>query len=101
MELSNRQTSRSRETYKADLKLQSTAYPKLNFALRNQFQHSLGHLEAIIDYNDATDFTDPKHSLITKITLARFAKGTESSTTNAAIEITRPVTHTDFLLRIM
>lgn len=101
MELSNRQASRSRDTYKAYIKLQSTAYPKLNFALNNQIQQSLGHIEAIIDFNDATDFTDPRHSLITKITVARFAKGTESSTTNAAIEITRPVTHTDFLLRIM
>lgn len=101
MELSTRQQSKSRETFIGDLQLQSTAYPKLNFAVRTQFQHSLGHMEVTIEYNDASDFKDPNHSLITKLTLARFSVGTESATTNAAIEITRPFTHTDFLLRIM
>lgn len=92
-----------RNIHVANLKLSSTAYPKLNFVLNNQLQNSQGHIELKTDYDDAPDLQDPNRMLTTKITFAKFGSldSPDAMTTNVALQITRPFTHTDFLLRVI
>lgn len=92
-----------RNIYIANLKVQASAYPKFNFVLNNTLQNSLGHVELKTEFNDAPDLQDPRHTFTTKLTYAKFGKieSPDLTTTNVAIQITRPYTHTDFLFRIL
>lgn len=92
-----------RNIHVANLKLSSTAYPKLNFVLNNQLQNSQGHIELKTEYDDAPDLKNPNRMLTTKITFAKFGSldSPDATTTNVALQITRPYTHTDFLLRVI
>jgi hypothetical protein len=98
--LANRsQRLRGKFDYDGSMKLVTSAYPHLNFASKLKFISAMGHMECVLDINNAPNLADPAYTLTTKVIFARSTEKREAKTT-ASLEITRPKSMTDYKLYI-
>lgn len=101
-ELANR-SDRLRSEYNGFVRLNSTAYPKFNFASRMTFLWMLAHIEAKLDFNNAIDLRDPEYSLTLRTVFAHFNEPEPKSgltRTSVIVEVTRPKSNVAFRFKI-
>lgn len=92
-ELANR-SQRGQMEYNGNLKVETTAYPTYNFAFDSKYISALGHIDWLLQLNNAPDLKDANYTLATRLIFARH-HGQEQGRTAASIEITRPRSKTD------
>lgn len=88
---------RGKYEYDGSMKLVSSTYSHLNFASKFKFISAMGHMECIVDINNAPNLIDPAYTLTTKVMFARSSEKRETKTT-ASLELTRPKSMTDYKL---
>lgn len=101
-ELANR-SEKSRSEYDGLLRLNSTAYPKFNFASHMKFLSMVGHIEAKLELNNAPNLKDPEYSLALRTVLAHYNEPepkTGLTKTSVIVEVTRPKSNLAFRFKI-
>lgn len=88
-------SQRGQQELNGNLKIQTTAYPQFNFAFNSKFISALGHIDWLLQLNNAPDLVDPDYTLATRIIFAKHNVPPEHGRTAASIEITRPKSKTD------
>nr|XP_036224407.1 apolipophorins isoform X1 [Bactrocera oleae]XP_036224408.1 apolipophorins isoform X1 [Bactrocera oleae] len=62
---------KSKVEYDGNIKLRTSAHPKLNFASNATWRSLQGHTEGILTFNNAKDFKDPNSTTILHLILSR------------------------------
>lgn len=57
--------------YNGNIKLRTSAHPKLNFASNATWRSLQGHSEGILTFNNAKDFKDPNSTSFWHLTMSR------------------------------
>lgn len=94
--LSNRSTKTL--THKAaDLKLHSTAYPKLNAEINAWYQQAFGHLELHAEVNSSPHLKDDRHKLTAQliVSYSKMYFQNQGTKVSALIAITKPIQNLD------
>lgn len=93
---------KTKTEYKGDMKLNTTAYPKMNFVSQASWLSLQGHVEGKFTHNNSPDLQDPKHTSTVKVMFARQADDFEpdQSRTRAAIGLTIPKSNVYFRLSL-
>jgi len=85
------------------MKLQTSAYPKLNFASESTWLSLQGHTEGMITYNNAPDYVNPNYTSLVRLIFARshsedsFLDGTQ---TRASLELKLPRSKIDYRILV-
>ncbi|XP_037927466.1 apolipophorins [Teleopsis dalmanni] len=90
---------KSKTEYRTNVKLKTSAYPKLNFASNGTLLSLQGHTEGYITYNNATNIIDPSHTSSMRIVFARSLSDDQNfdgSRTRASFEVKVPKSKVDF-----
>lgn len=85
------------------MRVNSTAYPKFNFASHMKFLSVLGHIEAKLELNNAANLKDPEYSLTLRTVLAHHNEldpKTGTTKTAVTVEVTRPKSNVAFRFKI-
>lgn len=74
------------------MKLNTTAYPKMNFVSQASWLSLQGHVEGKFTHNNAPDLHDPRYTSTVKVMFARQTEeyGLDISRTRAAVGLTIP-----------
>lgn len=83
---------KSKTEYKGDMKLNTTAYPKMNFVSHASWLSLQGHIEGKLTHNNAPDLQDPRYTSTVQVMFARQNDDYEPdvSRTRAAVGFTVP-----------
>ncbi|KAK0089741.1 hypothetical protein PV326_004381 [Microctonus aethiopoides] len=82
---------------KANLKLQSSAYPQLNAIIETWYQQALGHLELHAEINTKPHLKDKRHKLTAQLVLT-YSKAyfqSQEAKMNAFIAVSKPIQNLD------
>ncbi|XP_051858776.1 uncharacterized protein LOC117563530 [Drosophila albomicans] len=93
----------SKTEYRGNMKLRTTAYPKLNFASNVTWLSLQGHTEGAITYNNAPDYSNPNYTSLARVVFARshsddFTLG--ETQTRASLELKLPRSKIDYRIMV-
>ncbi|XP_017025668.1 uncharacterized protein Apoltp [Drosophila kikkawai] len=94
---------KAKTEYRGNMKLQTTAYPKLNFASEATWLSLQGHTEGVITYNNAPDYVDPNFTSLLRLIFARSHSEDsiwEGSRTRASLELKLPRSKIDYRIMV-
>ncbi|EDW76449.2 uncharacterized protein Dwil_GK14654 [Drosophila willistoni] len=93
---------RSKTEYRGNMKLRTSAYPKLNFASNATWLSLQGHTEGMITYNNAPDYTNPNYTSLIRLIFARSQSENmaEASKTRASLELKLPRSKIDYRILV-
>ncbi|KAH8412988.1 hypothetical protein KR009_007324, partial [Drosophila setifemur] len=89
--------------YRGNMKLQTSAYPKLNFASNSTWLSLQGHTEGMITYNNAPDYVNPNYTSLMRVVFARSHSEDpilEGSRTRASLELKLPRSKIDYRIMV-
>lgn len=89
--------------YRGNMKLKTTAYPKLNFASNVTWMSLQGHTEGVVTYNNAPDYTNPNYTSMLRVIFARSHSEDnilEGSRTRASVELKLPRSKIDYAVSV-
>ncbi|XP_030377336.1 uncharacterized protein LOC115626195 [Scaptodrosophila lebanonensis] len=94
---------KSKTDYGGDMKLRTSAYPKLNFASNVTWTSLQGHTEGVVTYNNAPNFVDPNYMSMVRLVFAKSQSEDtiwEGSRTRASLELKIPKSKMDYRILI-
>ncbi|XP_032572582.1 uncharacterized protein LOC6611837 [Drosophila sechellia] len=94
---------KSKTEYRGNMKLQTSAYPKLNFASESTWLSLQGHTEGMINYNNAPDYVNPNYTSLVRLVFARSqADDTflDEMQTRASLELKLPRSKIDYRILV-
>ncbi|EDW03099.1 uncharacterized protein LOC6561417 [Drosophila grimshawi] len=94
---------KSKTEYHGNVKLRTTAYPKLNFASNATWLSLQGHTEGVLTYNNAPDYVNPNYTSMARVIFARSKSEDvllEGSRTRASLELKVPRSKIDYRILI-
>ncbi|XP_039479409.1 uncharacterized protein LOC120443997 [Drosophila santomea] len=94
---------KSKTEYRGNMKLQTSAYPKLNFASESTWLSLQGHTEGMITYNNAPDYVNPNYTSLLRLIFARAHSENsflEGSSTRASLELKLPRSKIDYRILV-
>ncbi|XP_034669576.1 uncharacterized protein LOC117902369 [Drosophila subobscura] len=94
---------RAKTEYRGNMKLRTSAYPKLNFASNATWLSLQGHTEGMITYNNAPDYANPNYTSILRLIFARSQSEDliwEGSRTRASVELKLPRSKIDYRIMV-
>ncbi|KAH8289923.1 hypothetical protein KR018_003642 [Drosophila ironensis] len=93
----------SKTEYRGNMKLQTSAYPKFNFASNATWLSLQGHTEGMITYNNAPDYTNPNYTSLVRMVFARSQSDDsvwEGTRTRASLELKLPRSKIDYRILV-
>ncbi|XP_017105517.3 uncharacterized protein Apoltp [Drosophila bipectinata] len=93
----------SKTEYRGNMKLQTSAYPKLNFASEASWLSLQGHTEGMITYNNAPDYMNPNYTSLLRMVFARSQSEDliwEGARTRASLELKLPRSKIDYRIMV-
>ncbi|XP_055847743.1 uncharacterized protein LOC129913211 [Episyrphus balteatus] len=94
---------KSKTEYNGNVKLRTSAHPKLNFASNATWLSLQGHTEGVVTYNNVPDAINPNQTSQLRLVFARsFSEefGWEGSRTKASLELFMPKSNIDFRILV-
>ncbi|TDG46759.1 hypothetical protein AWZ03_006806 [Drosophila navojoa] len=94
---------KSKTEYRGNVKLRTTAYPKLNFVSNATWLSLQGHTEGFLTYNNAPDYINPNYTSLIRVIFARSSSENvtlEGSRTRASLELKLPKTNIDYRILV-
>ncbi|XP_016937028.3 uncharacterized protein Apoltp [Drosophila suzukii] len=94
---------KTKTEYRGNMKLQTSAYPKLNFASDSTWLSLQGHTEGMITYNNAPDYVNPNYTSLLRLVFARSHSEDsvlEGSRTRASLELKLPRSKIDYRILV-
>ncbi|XP_043065229.1 LOW QUALITY PROTEIN: uncharacterized protein LOC108101203 [Drosophila ficusphila] len=94
---------KTKTEYRGNMKLQTSAYPKLNFASDVTWLSLQGHTEGMITYNNAPDYINPNYTSLLRLVFARSNSEDsilEGSRTRASLELKLPRSKIDYRISV-
>lgn len=94
---------KSKTEYRGNVKLKTSAYPKLNFVSNATWLSLQGHTEGVITYNNDPNFGNPEQTSSVRLIFARSYSEDllmEGSHTRASFEIKVPKSKVDFKISL-
>lgn len=93
----SKKTDKIGGTYTGMVKWNSTAYAKYNFATDFKYTQVLGHIDLMVNVNNAVDFVDPQYNLgIHMIIVVASEDKDYIARSMASLEIVRPISRLDY-----
>lgn len=84
-------------TYTGMVKWNSTAYAKYNFATDFKYTQVLGHIDLMVNVNNAVDFVDPRYNLGVHMIIVLASEDKDYiARSMASLEIVRPISRLDY-----
>lgn len=84
-------------TYTGLVKWNSTAYAKYNFAANYKYTQVLGHIDLMVNVNNAVDFVDPRYNLGVHMIIVLASEDKDYiARSMASLEIIRPISRFDY-----
>lgn len=92
-----KKTDKISGTYTGMVKWNSTAYAKYNFATDFKYTQVLGHIDLMVNINNAVDFVDPRYNLgVHMIVILASEDKDYIARSMASLEIVRPISRFDY-----
>lgn len=94
---------KSKTEYRGNVKLRTSAYPKLNFVSNATWLSLQGHTEGVLTYNNAPNLIDPNYTSMTRLIFARSHSDDplwEGSRTKASFELKIPRSNVDYRILV-
>ncbi|XP_034475095.1 uncharacterized protein LOC117782196 [Drosophila innubila] len=96
-------SDKSKTEYRGNMKLRTTAYPKLNFASNATWLSLQGHTEGIFTYNNAPDYINPNYTSLVRLIFARSQSEDaifDGTRTRASLELKLPRSKIDYRIMV-
>ncbi|XP_064556915.1 uncharacterized protein Apoltp [Drosophila montana] len=94
---------KSKTEYRGNVKLRTSAYPKLNFASNATWLSLQGHTEGVLTYNNAPNYINPNYTSMVRVIFARSSSEDailEGSRTRASLELKLPRSKIDYRILV-